>query len=145
MHSCIWVFATRWTVFHCVPLSMEFSRQEYQSGLPFLTPGDLPDPRIKSMYLEYPALADEFFTTVPPGKPSFSLGFQFNRWLLEQCLVYRKIEMWVQSSHISPSPSQHSPCPPRVSLIITILNLYSIFVITDENSYIFIKEIHSLP
>jgi len=91
---------------------MEFSREEYQSGLPFLTPGDLPDPRIKSMSLEYPALADEFITTVPPGKLSFSLGFQFNRLLLEQCLVYRKIEMWVQSSHISPLSFPTLPLSP---------------------------------
>ena len=97
-----------WTVFHQVPLSMEFSRQEYQSMLPFLTPGDLPDPRTESMSLEYPALADEFFTTVPPGKPSFSLGFQL-RLLLEQCLVYRKIEMQVPISHRSQIPSLSFP------------------------------------
>ena len=40
--------ATPWTVAHQSPLSMEFSRQEYWSGLPFLSPGDLPDPGIKS-------------------------------------------------------------------------------------------------
>ena len=36
-----------WTVAHQCPLSMGFSRQEYWSGLPFPSPGDLPDPRIK--------------------------------------------------------------------------------------------------
>ena len=47
---------------------MESSRQEYWSGLPFPSPGDLPDPRIK---LESPTLlAGEFFTAEPPGKPS---------------------------------------------------------------------------
>jgi len=39
--------ATPWSVAHQAPLSMEFSRQEYQSGLPFPSPGDLPDPGIK--------------------------------------------------------------------------------------------------
>ena len=39
---------TLWTVVHQVPLSMEFSRQEYWSGLPFASPGDLPDPGIKT-------------------------------------------------------------------------------------------------
>ena len=39
--------ATVWTVAHQVPLFMEFFRQEYWSGLPFLSPGDLPDPGIK--------------------------------------------------------------------------------------------------
>ena len=45
---------------------MEFSRQEYWSGLPPPTPGDLPHPR---MELESAALAGRFFTTEPPGKP----------------------------------------------------------------------------
>ena len=40
-------FSTPWTVAHQAPLSMGFPRQEYWSGLPFLSPGDLPDPRIK--------------------------------------------------------------------------------------------------
>ena len=39
--------ATPWTVAHQAPLSMGFSRQEYWSGLPFPSPEDLPDPRIK--------------------------------------------------------------------------------------------------
>ena len=38
---------TPWTVAHQIPLSMRFPRQEYWSGLPFPTPGDLPDPGIK--------------------------------------------------------------------------------------------------
>ena len=46
--------------------NMEFSRQEYWSGLPFPAPGDLLDPGIKP---ETPALEDGFFTTEPPGKP----------------------------------------------------------------------------
>ena len=47
-------------------LSVEFSRQEYWSGLPFPTPGDIPDPGIQSVS---PALAGVLFTTEPPGKP----------------------------------------------------------------------------
>jgi len=50
---------------------MEFSRQEYWSGLPFPTPGDLPDPGIKPMSLAPPTLASGFFTSEPPGKPHF--------------------------------------------------------------------------
>ena len=53
--------------------SMEFSRQEYWSGLPFPTPGDLPDPGIKLVCLAFPALAGGFFTTVPPGKLNHGL------------------------------------------------------------------------
>ena len=45
--SCVWLFETPWTVAHQAPLFMEFSRQEYWSGLPCPSPGDLPDPGIK--------------------------------------------------------------------------------------------------
>ena len=44
-------------------LSMEFSRQEYWRGLPFITPGDIPDPGIKLVSLSSPALAGRYFTT----------------------------------------------------------------------------------
>jgi len=45
--SRVWLFVTPWTVAHQAPLSMEFSRQEYWSGLPFPSPEDLPNPGIK--------------------------------------------------------------------------------------------------
>jgi len=64
--SCVQLFVTLWTIAYQVPLFMEFSRQEYWSGLPFPPPGDLPDPGIKPVS---PALAGRFFTTVPPGMP----------------------------------------------------------------------------
>ena len=44
---CVRLFVTPWTVAHQAPPSMGFSRQEYWSGLPFPSPGDLPDPGIK--------------------------------------------------------------------------------------------------
>ena len=65
---CI-IFATPQTRDCGAPLSMEFSRQEYRSGLPFPTPRDLPDPVTKPASVESPALAGGFFTTAPPGKP----------------------------------------------------------------------------
>ena len=61
--SHVQLFATPWTVAHQAPLSMEFFRQEYWSGLPFPFPGDLPDPGIETMALASPALAGGFFTT----------------------------------------------------------------------------------
>ena len=64
--SCVRLFATQWTVAHQVPLSMEFSRQEYWSGLLFPSAGDLPKPWIKP---RCPALAGRFFTDEPPRKP----------------------------------------------------------------------------
>ena len=51
-----------WTVAHQAPLPMEFSRQEYWSGLPFPITGDLPGPRIEPVDLISPALAGAFFT-----------------------------------------------------------------------------------
>ena len=46
--SCVRLFATPWIVAYQAPLSMGFSRQEYWSGLPFPSPGELPDPGIKA-------------------------------------------------------------------------------------------------
>ena len=58
--SCVRLFMTLWTVAHQAPPSMEFSRQEYWSRLPFPALGDLPDPGIEPLS---PALAGDFFTT----------------------------------------------------------------------------------
>ena len=60
-------FMTPWTVTQKAPLSMGFSRQEYSSESPFPSPGDLPDPGIKT---SSPALVGGFFTTEPPREPS---------------------------------------------------------------------------
>ena len=60
MLSRIGIFVTPWTVARQAPLSMEFSRQEYWSGLSFPSPGDLPDPGIEPAP---PALAGGVFTT----------------------------------------------------------------------------------
>ena len=62
-------FVTPWTAAHQAPLSLKFSRHEYWSGLPFPTPGDLPDPGIEPESLSSLAAAGGFFTTVPPGNP----------------------------------------------------------------------------
>ena len=59
-------FVTPWTVAYQAPPSMEFSRQEYWSGLPFPSPGDLPDPGIEA---GSPASEADTLTSEPPGKP----------------------------------------------------------------------------
>ena len=64
--SCVQLFATPWTVAHQAPPSMGFSRQESWSGLPFPSPGDLPDPGIEP---RSPALEADALTSEPPGKP----------------------------------------------------------------------------
>ena len=68
MLSHVPLSVTQWTVVHQAPLSMEFSRQEYWSELPFTLSGDLPDPGIKQTSLRSPALESRFFTTESPGK-----------------------------------------------------------------------------
>ena len=64
--SHVQLFATPWTVAYQAPLSMGFSRQEYWSGLPFPSPGDLPDPGIE---LGSPTLWADALTSELPGKP----------------------------------------------------------------------------
>ena len=66
--SCVQLFVTLWTIACQALLFMECSRQEYWSGLPLPSTGDLPNPGIKPMSLVSPALAGRLFTTAPPGK-----------------------------------------------------------------------------
>ena len=68
MLSHVRLFATPCTVARQAPLSMGFSRQEYYSGLPFPSPGNLSDPGIEPVSLASPALAGRFFTTAPHRK-----------------------------------------------------------------------------
>ena len=81
--SRVQLFATPQIVAHQAPLFVRFSRQEYQSGLPFPSPGDLPNPGIKPMSQASPALASGFFTTEPPG------NYSSNLWrLIFQCHIF---------------------------------------------------------
>ena len=68
--SRVRLFVILWTVTPQAPLSMGFSRQEYRSGLPFSSPGHLPNPEIEP---ESPALADGFFTTSATWEAQFFL------------------------------------------------------------------------
>ena len=64
--SPVQLFATPWTGAHQAPLSMKFSRQEYWSGLPFPSPGDLLNPGIKLMS---PTLQADSLLSEPPEEP----------------------------------------------------------------------------
>ena len=64
--------AAPWTVAFQVPQSMGFPREEYWSGLPFPSPGDLPDPGTEPASSSL--LAGRFFTTKPPGNPGKGMG-----------------------------------------------------------------------
>ena len=84
--SRVRLFATPWTVAHQAPLSIGFSRQEYWSGLPFPSPGALPNPGIKP---RSPALAGRFFTTsatweVPSKQYSGLISFRIDG-LISDC------------------------------------------------------------
>ena len=85
--SCVWPFATAWTMAHQALLLMGFSRQDYWSGLPFLPPRDPPDPGIKLTSLVTPALAGGFLTAGPPGKPI--LGHRHRHKCLHLVLIKR--------------------------------------------------------
>ena len=68
-------FVTPWTVSRQAPLSMEFSRQEYWSGLPFLPPpGHLPHPEIKPVSPVAPALQADSLLLSHLGSPRIYLG-----------------------------------------------------------------------
>ena len=77
LFSHVWLFATPWTVARQVLLPMGFPRQEYWSGMPFPSPGHLPNSGIKLASL---ALAGGFLTTEPRGKPVNEKSFLPSSW-----------------------------------------------------------------
>ena len=86
------LFATPWTVAYQASLSMGSSRQGYWSGLPFPSPGDLPDPGIEP---RSPALQADALPSEPPGKPlsKFSIAYIvifIDPWhvFMHVCLMY---------------------------------------------------------
>ena len=81
--SHIQLFATPWTVVCQAHPSVGFSRQEYWSGLPFHSPGDLPDPEIEP---EFPTLQVDSLPSDPPGKPKVKVE-------LSQTVVYIWLEV----------------------------------------------------
>ena len=67
--------ATPWTVAYQAPPSVGFSRQEYWSGLPFPSPGDLPNPGIELTFLMFPASAVGFFTISTTWEAPYTYQF----------------------------------------------------------------------
>ena len=90
--SRVRLFATPWTVAHQTSPSMGFSRQEYWSGLPFPSPGDLPDPGIE---LRSPALEAGTLTSEPPGKPRSQISCRMYSILdLSDLFIIIRMEFW---------------------------------------------------
>ena len=120
--SCVWLFATLWTMACQVPLSMGFYRQEYCSGLPCPPLGDLPNPGIESTFLMLLELAGSL-PLLPPGKLNLKIKF---RLVIQSSLtlcdtIHQLTEPtqthvhWV-SDAIQPSHPLSSPSPPTFNL-----------------------------
>ena len=125
--SRVRLFATPWSVAHQVPPSMGFSRQEYYSGLPFPSPGDLPDPGIKP---RSPTLEADTLTSEPPGKP----------FVVSACLLQCHHNRMDQQCHHPPQcvPDildllPHAPCR-YCSLPLLLLSLLFSFVMGRAGS-----------
>ena len=123
-YSCVWLFATPWTVARQAPLSMGFFRQEYWSGLP--PPGDLPHPEIELESLAAPALQADSLPLSHQGSPVLrGIHFQFSLWDISH--VFQ-----IQCSHFFYFPSTISvliffysqELPRRVSLNVCIFLYY---------------------
>ena len=99
--SRVWLFATAWTVAYKASLSIGFSRQEYWSGLPFPSPGYLPNPGIEP---RSPALQAGALTSEPQGKLYiyiYALFFGFPSHLNHQRAVSRVSVLHVRFSLVS--------------------------------------------
>ena len=95
---------TPWTLAHQAPLSMEFSRQEYWSGLPFPSPEDLPDPGIKPWS---PALQADSLPLTHLGKPQSGK------------IAQGQNSQWVRVHSPFTAPATPS-CPPYMQHIIKV-------------------------
>ena len=85
--SRVQLFVTPWTVAYQASLSMGFSRQEYWSGLPFPSPGDLPDPGIEH---GSPTLQADTLPSEPPGKPQRNGTYTYTHLNITQPLKRMK-------------------------------------------------------
>ena len=89
--SHVWLFVNLRAIARQVPLSMEFSRQEYWSRLPFLSPGDLPSPGIEPDTLSSAALAADCLPLYYLGRQTF-LKYKIDHILL--CSAFSKVFPW---------------------------------------------------
>ena len=117
-------FETLWNVAHQVPLSMGFPRQEYWSGLPFPSPGDLPIPGVKPTS---PALAGGFFSTEPPGYCCSSISNPCPT-LQPHGLEHTSLPCPSSSPRVCPTSCPlNQLCHPTISSCLPLLLLPSVF------------------
>ena len=91
--SCVRLFATPWTIARQAPPSMEFSRQEYWSGLPYSPPRDLPNPGIEPTSPASPALQVGSLLLRHWGNPKALHRLGVSHYRLTPCLVVLKLHM----------------------------------------------------
>ena len=124
MLNHVLTFATPWTIAHQAPLSMEFSRQEYGSGLLFSTPGDLPNPGIKTMSFKSPTLVGRFFTTSATREALVRQSPSLNSVLMQD-LNNENCEIW-------------SECNESLVLFLPLLSL-SLSFLSNWTIYVYLQ------
>ena len=109
--SHVWLFVTPLTVAHQAPLSMGFSRQEYCSGLPFPSPGDLLDPGIKPLAsATSPTLQVDSLLLSHWRSPLIKI-FNWRIIALQYCVVFSHTSTWISHRHTY-VPSLEPPSRP---------------------------------
>ena len=109
--SRVWLFAALWTVARQLPLSLGFSRQEYWDGLPFLPPGDLPNPGIQPASLQFSSVAQSCLTLCDPQECS-TPGLPVHHQLPE----FTQTHVHPGGDAIQASHPLSSPSPPALNL-----------------------------
>ena len=111
--------AIPWIVACPTPLSMEFPRQEYWSGLSFPSPGDLPDLGTKPLSPVSPALASRYLPMVPLGKP-LTCTYQHQLYVFGgHCLTYLSPLLLEMLTNFSMPPASRKALAFSMFLVIT--------------------------
>ena len=105
--SHVRLFATQWTVAYQAPPSLGFSRQEYWSGLPFPSPGDLPNPGIEP---GSPVLQADTLPSEPPGKSGLNVCLGISNFLEEISSLSHSVAFLYFFSLIAEEGFLISPC-----------------------------------
>ena len=108
--SHVRLLVTLWTVAYQVPPCLGFSRQQYWSGLPLPSPGDLPHPGVK---FRSPALQVDSLPTELPGKPHDMCSIEHSSESSTKQILSVQFSCSVVSNSLQPHESQHAraPCP----------------------------------